>query len=248
MSPTAILREAWDLYKTHWRTLAPIALVVYLVLGLLSLLLGALLGVLGIVIAALISIVGTFWVQGALVEAVRDVRDGRADLSLAENFRRVQPRLPAIIAAGFLAGIGIALGFVLLIVPGLFLLTIWSMIIPAIVLEGRSAGEAFGRSRELVRGNGWNVFAVIVLTILTVIVAGIIVGIATFWLPDGVQGFVQDVLSNTIVVPFVASAWTLMYFALAGTATATAAPEAAAPSPFAGQPGSPPPADGPPTA
>jgi hypothetical protein len=100
-----------------------------------------------------------------------------------------------------------------------------------IVLEGRSAGEAFGRSRELVRGNGWNVFGVIVITFLALIVASIIVGIATFWLPDGVDRFVSDVISNTIVVPFVAVAWTMMYFTLARPVEAplTTPPPAGAP-------------------
>ena len=101
------------------------------------------------------------------------------------------------------------------IVPGLFLLTIWSLIVPSIVLEGKSAGESFGRSRELVRGHGWNVFGVIIITIGAVIVASLIVTIATVWLPDGVDSFVSDVISNTVVAPFVAVAWTLMYFALA---------------------------------
>ena len=57
----------------------------------------------------------------------------------------------------------------LLIVPGLFLLTIWIAVIPAVVLENRGIGESFGRSRELVRGNGWNVFGVIILTFLLLI-------------------------------------------------------------------------------
>ncbi len=105
------------------------------------------------------------------MEAVRDVRDGKQDLTIGEMFQRVQPRLPALIVAGILAGLGIALGLVLLIVPGLFLLTIWSLIVPTIVLEGKSAGESFGRSRELVKGNGWSVFGVIVITIGAVIVA-----------------------------------------------------------------------------
>lgn len=224
MSPTAILGDAWNLYKGHWKTLAPIALVVYLILGLLGLLLGWLLGSLGVVIAALVSIVGTFWVQGALVEAVRDVRDGKADLSLGETFRRVQPKLPTIIVAGLILGIAVAIGLVLLIVPGLYLLTIFSMVIPVIVLENRSAGDAFGRSRELVRGNGWNVFGVIALTFLVLIAAGILIGIATSPFDDEIQAFLQDVISNTLVVPFVASAWTLMYFALAGEGTAAAEP------------------------
>ena len=72
------------------------------------------------------------------------------------------------IAAGILAAIGIGIGFILLIVPGLYLLTIWSMLVPVIVIEGRSAGEAFTRSREVVRGNGWSVFGLILITFLLV--------------------------------------------------------------------------------
>ncbi len=240
MQPGAIVREAWELYKGHWRTFVPLALIVYIVLGLITLVFALLLGWLGAIIGALASIVGTFWLQGALVEAVQDVRDGKQDLSIGEMFQRVQPRLPALIVAGILAGLGIALGLILLIVPGLFLLTIWSLIVPTIVLEGKSAGESFGRSRELVRGNGWSVFGVIVMTIGAVIVASIIVSILTFWLPDGIDDFARSLISNTIVVPFIACAWTLMYFALAqGRAAVPAgAAEAFSPPP-------PPPSDGP---
>lgn len=231
MQATAVVREAWELYKAHWRTFVPLALVVYVVLGVLSWALGAVLGWLGVLIAVLASVAGTFWLQGALVEAVRDVRDGRQDLSLTETFARVRPHLPRIIVAGILAGIAIVIGLILFVVPGLFLLTIWSLIIPVIVLEGRSAGESFGRSRELVRGYGWSVFGVIVITFAALIVASIIVGIATFWLPDGLDRFVRDVIANTIVVPFVAVAWTMMYFTLARPAEApvTTAPPAPAP-------------------
>ena len=220
MQSGAVVREAWELYKAHWRTFVPLALIVYLILGAIALVLGLILGWLGILISALASIVGTFWLQGALVEAVRDVRDGKRDLSIGETFARVRPRLPAIIPAGLLAGLGIILGLILLIVPGLFLLTIWSMIIPVIVLEGRSAGESFGRSRELVRGNGWNVFGVIVITVLLSIAANIVVAILTFWLPEEARSFVQNVISNTVVAPFMAVALTLTYFALARPTTA----------------------------
>ena len=241
MQPGAIVREAWELYKAHWRTFVPLALIVYVVLGLVTLVFALLLGWLGAIIGALASIVGTFWLQGALVEAVQDVRDGKQDLSIGEMFQRVQPRLPALIVAGILAGLGIALGLILLIIPGLFLLTIWSLIVPTIVLEGKSAGESFGRSRELVKGNGWSVFGVIVITIGAVIVASIIVSLLTFWLPDGVDDFARSLISNTVVVPFIACAWTLMYFALAQGRSAAPAgvPESYSPPP------PPPPSDGP---
>jgi hypothetical protein len=238
MQPGAIIGEAWRLYKEHWQHFLPIALVIFLILAVVSLLLALVLGTLGAVLGGLIGIIGIFWLQGALVEAVADVRDGRADLSIADTFRRAQPRLPSIIGAGLLAGLAIAIGFVLLIIPGLFLLTIWSMIVPAIVLEGKAAMESFGRSRELVRGNGWSVFGVIVLSILIVIAVAIVVSIATFWLPDEAQAFVQNLIQNTLAYPFFALTLTLTYFALAGRPATAAEPAMASPPP---PPAAPPP-------
>ncbi len=48
MQPGAIVREAWELYKTHWRTFVPLALIVYIILGLITLVFGLLLGWLGL--------------------------------------------------------------------------------------------------------------------------------------------------------------------------------------------------------
>jgi hypothetical protein len=47
-----------------------------------------------------------------------------------------------VIGASILAALGIALGFVLLIVPGLILLTLWCLLVPVIVLEGAPAMQA----------------------------------------------------------------------------------------------------------
>src|SRR5918994_2632171 len=218
MSPTeGVLSEAWAMYKGHWRHLLMISFVVYAVVALISLLLTAILlnwiaGILG----AVVSLVALFWVQGALVKAVEDVRDGRADLSLGETFERVRPQLPSIIVGGILAGIGIFFGLLLLIVPGLVLLTWWVLIIPVIVLEQRRAGEAFSRSRELVRGYGWGVFGVFVLTILIII--GFAIGLGLVLLPfeDWLRSFLSNVISGTLVTPFVAVTWTLLYYRLRG--------------------------------
>ena len=158
MPPTdGAIREAWALYKAHWRSLLPISLVVYVAIAVVGVLLTAVLSWFGALLAALISVLGLFWVQGALVTAVEDIRDGRSDLSLGETFDRVRPQLGSIALAGVLAGLGVVFGLLLLIVPGLVLMTWWVLIIPVVVLERTSAGAAFGRSRELVRGYGWNV-------------------------------------------------------------------------------------------
>src|SRR5918995_295918 len=121
MPPTnGAIGEAWQLYKAHWRHLLPISLVVYVAIAVIGVVLTAVLSWFGALLAALISVVGLFWVQGALVTAVDDIRDGRSDLSLRETFDRIRPQLGSIVVAGVLAGLGVVLGLLLLIVPGLF--------------------------------------------------------------------------------------------------------------------------------
>jgi hypothetical protein len=228
VNPSAVLGEAWALYKSQWRHLLPLAFVVFLLLSLLVLLLTVTLDWVGAVAGALVSIVGTFWLQGALVVAVQDVRDGRADLTIGETLSRVQPKVNKLTLAGLLAGIGILIGFLLFIVPGLILLTWWLFIVPVIMLEDAGIMESFGRSRELVRGNGWNVFGLIVMTILILIVAQIVLSLILSPLDDEVQGYVGSLISNTLLTPFVAAAWTIGYFHLRDVESAAAA--VAAPS------------------
>ena len=215
MSPTSgVIGEAWGIYKTHWRHLLTISFVTYLVVSLLTAVLAAILTWFGALLGFFISLVAVFWLQAALVKAVEDVRDGRADLSLQKTFDAAKPHLGSVLVAGILAGLGIAIGLVLLIVPGLFLMTIWAVIVPVIVLEGKSAGESFGRSRELVRGHGWGVFGVIVLTILLLIGFEIVLSLILSPLADWLKGFVSTVVSGTITAAFIAVVLTLLYFRL----------------------------------
>jgi hypothetical protein len=214
MQAGMIIGQAWELYKRHWRHLIPIALAVYVLVGLLTLLLTALLGWVGALLGFFVFIAGIFWLQGALVLAVDDVRDGRADLSMSETLSRVFPRLNTLTLAGLLASFGIVLGFFLLIVPGVYLLTIWLLIVPAIMLEGHGVMSSFGRSRELVGGYGWSVFGVIVLTVAILIAVWLGVSIVEAILDNSLVTAVLNIATDTATAPFLALAWTLTYFEL----------------------------------
>lgn len=231
MSPTSgVIGEAWALYKAHWRHLITISFAVYLTVAIVTALLAALLTWVGAVLGALLSIIAFFWLQGALVKAVDDVRDGRVDLSLGATFAAAKERLGAIAVAAILAGIGIILGLILLIVPGLVLMTWWAVIIPVVVLENRSAGESFSRSRELVRGHGWGVFGVIVLVILLLIGFQIVLSLILSPVANWLQGFLSQVISGTLTAPFTTSVLTLLYFRLRA-AKEPAVPPPAPPTP-----------------
>jgi hypothetical protein len=112
MQAGTVIGKAWAMYKAHWTHLVPIAFVVYVLISLLILLLTSL-GWFGAVIGFFVSIAGVFWLQGALVLAVDDVRDGRADLSIGETLDRVTPHIGTLALAGLLAGLAITIGLIL---------------------------------------------------------------------------------------------------------------------------------------
>ena len=227
MTVGSILSEAVALYRRFFGRFFLTAAAVFVVLNLFSAIaadagadaddaVAAFWGLVGLVV----SLVGSLWVQGALTATVADVRDGRADDGIETTYRRVRPTLLPLLLAGLLAGLGIVLGLLALVIPGLFLLTRWVLVTPVVVLERLGAREALGRSWSLVKGQSWTVFGVIVVTILIAAVAQVVfIGVFAF-LPNFLQNWFGGLVANSIVTPFVALAWTLMYFHLRGNESA----------------------------
>ncbi|MGH2751572.1 MAG: hypothetical protein ACRDJV_15700 [Actinomycetota bacterium] len=231
MNPTqGVISEAFDLYKKHFAHLFVTALVVYLAIAILSVLLVAIGGLVGALLSAILSVAAVFIVQAALVEAVADIRDGRADLSVGDTLKRGASRIGSVAGASILAGIAIAIGLLLLIVPGLVLITWWAVIVPAIVLERVGAMDSFGRSRNLVRGHDFQVFGVIVLQFLIFLAFSIVLGAILIALPEEIRSFVSNVVSGSLTGPFAALVTTLLFFRLKA-AKEGAGPDTATPPP-----------------
>jgi hypothetical protein len=214
MSPlSGVLGEAWGYYKRFAAHFLLIAFVIYVGAAIIAALLG-LAGGVGLFLGWIITVIAAFLVQAALVKAVQDVRDGRVDLSLGETVSAVMPYLFTVIAASILAGIGISIGFVLIIIPGLVLLTFWSLIVPSIVIGGEGVFSSFGKSWRTVRGYAWHVFGTYVLVFLILIVFNIVLGLILLALPLVARNLISNVISGTLVAPFLALVVTLMYYRL----------------------------------
>lgn len=221
MSIGIVLDEAWTLFTRFFLRFFVIALVVFATINLLYALVVSAISAdndgaaFALAILALATVVvGTTWLQGAFVYAVQDARDGTFDASIGEVFSRVSSSIAPLVLASLLAGLGIAFGFVLLILPGLFLLTIWAVIAPVIVVEKRRALDAFGRSRELVRGHGWTVFGIVLITGLLSGVATTLLQAAFSFLPRFLEIFVGSTIAQSVVAPFSAIAIAITYFRL----------------------------------
>jgi hypothetical protein len=212
MNPlSGVLGEAWTLYKRHAAHFLLIAFAIYLVIAVITALLSLALGSFGAVVGGLLSLFGTFLLQAALVKAVQDAREGRGELDLRTTVNAVLPFVWSVAIASIFASIAIAIGFALIIVPGLILLTFLSLIVPWIVVGGASAFESFGKSWATVRGYAWHVFGTYVVVLLILIVGEIVLGVILLALPDAARTFISDVVVGTLVAPFLAAVVTLVY-------------------------------------
>jgi hypothetical protein len=216
MNPlSGVFSEAWVMYKTFAKHLLTIALVIYVVAAVVVALL-SLAGRFGLLLGLLVVLIAGYVLQATLVKAVQDVRDGRADLSISETISAVTPSLWAVIGASILASLGIWIGLWLLIAPGLYLMTIWAVIVPVIVIERSGVLASFTRSREMVRGHGWHVFGTLVLVVVIQIVVELLLSLIFSALPHVLGDGLSSVISGTLISPFVALVVTLVYYRLLG--------------------------------
>src|SRR5215831_299079 len=210
MSPlSGVLTETWALYRRYAAHFLLISFVIYLVTAVLVALL-SLAGIFGYFLGAIIDLAAVFLLQAALVKAVQDVRDGRVDLNLSQTVQAALPYLLPVAAAGILAAIGI----ILIIVPGLILLTFWCLIVPFIVIGETGPIDAFKKSWQTVRGYAWNVFGTLVLVFLIYLAFSIVLGLILLFLPNWLRSFVSSVVVGTLVAPFLALVITLIYYRL----------------------------------
>jgi hypothetical protein len=219
----AVIRRTFEIYVDQAPVLMPAAAVVFVISGLFGILLVAASPALALV-AFVVSLIATTLYTGMIVELVSDVQDGKRDASAGQLLRAVSPVLGQLILVGVLAGIGEVIGFVLIIVPGLILITIWSVAAPVVVLERPGAVRALGRSRELVRGNGWQVFGVIVLLVIGLgVLTEVIYVIASS--ASTAVGLVVRVVLGILTAPIAALAAAVLYFELRGDGAGGAANE-----------------------
>lgn len=209
----SVIGEVFSIYRDQAGVLLPVAFWLFLVVAVVNGLIGTSLIMLALALAVAVA-AGTLY-QGVVVELVSDVQDGRRDSSAGDLLRSATPFILPLIGAGLFAGVCIGLGMILFLVPGLFLLTIWAVIAPVIVVERPGVFPAFGRSRGLVRGNGWQVFGAIAVAFVIVLLGSILFGAIAEAISNGpIVRIVFSALASTITAPVSALVAAVLYFRL----------------------------------
>jgi hypothetical protein len=104
------------------------------------------------------------------------------------------------LGVNFLSGIGILLGLVLLIVPGIYLIAIWSLALPALMAEDLSVSESLSRSKALTEGHRLVVLGLMLLISIPsmLFVFGSASLAETFWGENVGEMLVYNVVVNVI--------------------------------------------------
>lgn len=123
-----------------------------------------------------------------------------------------------VFAAVLLAGIGIAAGLALLIVPGVFLAVRLYYVPQVVVIDGARGMDALRRSWELSRGFWWRTFGVVIVANLIAFVPGLLIVTPLQSLAESADSqaiaLAGMVLTETLTAPFVAIVSTLLFFDL----------------------------------
>ncbi|WP_420346676.1 hypothetical protein [Pelagibius sp.] len=129
----------------------------------------------GQIIVSLLSLVLGYLLIGALVYGtVAQLRGQPAGMGLiiSKGLSMVLPVIVIAIAVSIIT----AIGFVLFIVPGVFLVVVYAVVVPAYVVERPGIVGAFKRSWELTKGNRWRVLGILVIFVVILLVVGALVG------------------------------------------------------------------------
>jgi len=132
-----------------------------------------------------------------------------------------------LILLGIIMGICIGIGFFLLIIPGLFLLIMWSQAYLLVVDKDMDAMSALSASWKRVAGDFWSVLGIL---LLLMIVGGVVSGVL------GMIPFIGSLVTLLLVMPWLVFCQWSLYYALFPPAR-----EAATEAAGAGVPPPPPP-------
>lgn len=102
---------------------------------------------------------------------------GSGNFSNSEIFSEIMKNFFPCLGVAFVIGIIIMVGFVLCILPGIYLGVSLSFVLPIMILENRSFGASFSRSFDLTHKQFWWTFLVILVYTILVYVFSIILSI-----------------------------------------------------------------------
>lgn len=199
-----------DIYQKCFGTVWIVALILLIPSAIIQALFAE--GALAI-IGTLVNIAASAWLAGSVVRIVQDVEaDGSVDFSVGEVLGSVWPRLIPIILLQIVVGILTAIGFFLLIIPGVILTLMWIVSLPSLVIEEGGVFDSMSRSSDLTRDNRMRILWLGILILAIYIAIAIVSALLIAAIP--ILGIIVVVLLGVVLYPYIAIISTVLYYRL----------------------------------
>ena len=241
-----VLDVAIKICTRHWRVLVPITLVMWLPLAFVLQVIGiasqpasgdsglggssfgepgtttdaadvrAVLG--ATAVGVLIVLVGTLIVSGALFRAIGEGYLG-AHPTISSSFGFAARRAHSLLWVTVIASVGMVVGLVLCVVPGIWFYAASALAVPVLLTERLTGIRAVRRSLGLVKGSWWRVFGLLIVAQLFVsVVQGAALGLLDTVIQGGgdavelVGGTIIQAAAYGVTLPFATAVTAVIYF------------------------------------
>ena len=211
-TPGEIWSEAFRIYRENAANLLLIVAVVVVPLTFVSaVIVQTGVTILGLLVGAAIGIIIWAVLQAAVLRGAAQATIGDP-VDIEASYRWGLARFGSVLLVALLVGIVVAVGFLLLVIPGLIFLVFLSVSEPALIVENRRGTEAMSRSWNLVRGHFWHALVVI---LVAAIITGVIQGILSAIGGDNwFVAWIFTAIAQIITAPFTALVTVLLYLDL----------------------------------
>jgi uncharacterized membrane protein len=192
-------------WTAYWRNVGPmvlIALVIFVVNVVIAIVSNATDSTVGRIVLQIISfVIGMILAMGLIRASLAVCRGEKPEVSMLFETEGLGPY----VLAAIIFAIAVALGFVLCIVPGVFLIVIWQFF-GYFIVEEPSTGptDALRRSSEMTKGHRWELLGLIVLLILINIAGALACGVGllfTYGITAIAVAYAYKKLSGQAVAP-----------------------------------------------
>jgi hypothetical protein len=165
----------------------------------------AVLGIIGLIVTTVVS--------GVAVKQTSDILE-KGEANLQDSFRFAASKLPSLLVVAIITSIIIGIGLIVFVVPGIIFAIMFSLVVPAIIIEQTGSLESLSRSRRLVSKRWGKTFVVILLITIIIAVINTVVGLITGFFGSLIINTITTIIISSITQPIYVVAITLLYYSM----------------------------------
>jgi Uncharacterised protein family (UPF0259) len=224
LTALAAYARIWRLYLSWAPSLLLLGVVIFIPVGLIhavaitieagAIELGSFTEILGtaliLILLAITGLLGEVFYTGAVAALMTGEHEGDAPPSLTDVAREVE--YGRLVAIDLIYAVIVAIGFILLVVPGVVAFVFLALASSLIEIEGQGVRSAIRRSVRLVRGRFWTVLAILLpIELIGDGLTRLLTDLPHHLLSDEfIADWLADVLANLVTTPFYAVAAVLL--------------------------------------